>query len=387
MLTVNRIGDQITGSYSGKPFGVSYDGIKYAQMKALEQKAAIAATMDELKLIIEEFEPMTVESYKELVEHAQGGQFLYVNNHTGKIYLAINGKVSDKALPKSFVDRIILSVEKKIDVLPLVKCWARFLRNPNYTDAKAVRFAKYINTLFVNEALKAELMDKHGLNADVAQQRATVYDVAITQEGLLNTYKVSKEIDWKFVADENADNGVKKVDRYAFEVDDITGLKTYKEPETVEERVFEPAVMGQRYDAFFCGDKEGHVIRVGKLHFLPEWSQVNCNDDVSCVKGLHVGGLAYIRSYQNDGTVTHNIFVDPMDIGAITDDGTGALRVRRYFVHSSFAGVNANIYHSSEYAKLTDAEYVTMIEAAVEQSQQKIDDIAAELDSKRALII
>jgi hypothetical protein len=386
MITVNRIGDSITGFYNGKPFGVSYSDQKYAQMKELEYKATQVASMEDLKSLLEEFKPMTVESYKELVEHAQGGQFLYVNNHTGKIYLAINGKVSSKALPQSIVDRIITSVEKKIDVLPLVKCWARLLRNPNYTDAKAKKFAEYINTTFLNKRLAAELMDTHGLNMYVANQRATIYDVAITQEGLLNTYKVSKEIDWKYVADENAEDGVRKTGRYAYEVDEITGLKTYKQPDTVEERVFEPAVMGQGYDAFFCGEKEGHVIRVGFAHYLDTWDKVNCNDSASCVKGLHVGGLRYIEHYQNEGTVTHNVFVDPMDIGAITDDGTGALRVRRYFVHSSFAGANANIYHSSSYAKLTDMEYADMFTKAVEEHQQKLDAHAEELDEKRNLL-
>ena len=385
MLTVNRHGDSITGFANGKPFGIQFNEERYSAMKKLEERANTAATVEDLKLILEEFAPMTVENYKTLVEHAKGGKYLWVNAATGKIFLAIKDKISSKPLPQAFVDRIILSVEKNIDVKPLVLCWARFMRNPNYTDAKAKLFAAYINTTFINDTLYEQLL-KDGLNDDIARERATTNDVSITQEGLLNTYKVSSEIDWKYVADD--DEEVKKVSRYGFEIDDITGLKTYKEPEFVEERVFEPAVMNSGGDAFFCGSKEGHVIRVGQVHYLSGWDKVNTNDGQSCVKGMHCGGLTYIRSYQNEGTVTHNIFVDPMDIGAFDHSGNGAIRVLRYFVHSSFAGANKNLYHSSAYAKQTDAAYEKMIEEAVDAYQQKIDaasEVMKEVDTLKDL--
>jgi hypothetical protein len=361
---------------------VQFDETRYAAMKELEAKANAALTMEELKTIIEEFTPMTVENYKDLVEHAKGGKYLWVNPATGKIFLSINDRISSKPLPQAFVDRIIISVEKKIDVKPLVLCWARFMRNPNYTDAKARLFANYISTTFLNGELKEKLLED-GINEDIAKERATTPDVSITQEGLLLTYKVSNEIDWRFV--EGEDESVKKVSRYGFEIDDITGLKTYKEPEFVEDRVFQPAVMNDRGDAFFCGDKEGHIIKVGQVHYLAGWDKVNCNDNSSCVKGLHCGGLSYIRSYQGEGTVTHNIFVDPMDIGAFDNSGNGAIRVLRYFVHSSFAGVNRAIYHSSQYAKQTDAAYEKMIEEAVAVHQQKTVAITVELGEAQIL--
>lgn len=386
MLIVNRIENSITGSYNGKPFGVNFSEEKYAKMKELEQKAAQVQTMDELKSILEEFEPMTHESYKELVEHAKGGQFLWVSPHTGKIFLSISGKVSSKPLPQSLVDRIITSVEKNIDVMPLVKAWARFLRNPWYTEDKAARFAKYINTTCVNHDLMGQLIEEHGLSPEVAESRATMFDVSFTQEGLLSTYKVVSEIDWKYVADSEADGGVKKIDRYDYEVDEFTGLKTYKQPEFIEQRVFEPSVQGSRGDAFFCGEKEGHIIRVGQAVYLDSWDKVNTNDHASCVKGLHAGGIRYVRNYQNEGTITLNVFIDPMDIGAIDHEGTAALRVRRYFPHSALEIPSQSIYHSSEYAKLTDAEYAQLIEEAVEAAQQKIADLDEELAEKKALL-
>lgn len=390
MITLNRVGDFITGSLNGEPFGVAFDEQKYALMQDLLQKANAATTVTELQAIVEEFKPMTQESYKELVEHAKGGQFLFVNNSTGKVYLAIDGKTSNKPLPQSLVDRIITSVEKKIDVLPLVKAWARFLRNPWYSDAKAKNFAQYINTTVVNQEMVYALMDKNGLSGDAARGRATMYDISFTQEGLLATYKVVREIDWKFVRDDSVktgdknSSGVSVVDRFEFTVDDITGVKTYEKPEFLEQRVFEPCVMGQTHDAFHCGadSKPAHVIRVGQQVFLDSWDKVDTNDTASCVKGLHVGGLRYIKNYQGEGTITLNVFVDPMHIGGIDHQGTGALRVLKFYPHSAMSIPSQSIYHSSTYAAMTDEEYRQLIAEAVAKTEDKKKELEVELEQK-----
>lgn len=383
MIIVNRHSDEyISGSYNGNPFGVSFDETKFAEMKKLEEKANAATSMEDLKSILEEFEPLTKESYKELVEH--NTPWILVNKHTNKFYLKLpDGRASNKPLPKEFVTRILTSVDKKIDVLPLVKAWIRFLRNPNYTDAKAAKFAWYINQQYTNQSLATKLMTD-GLSHEVAQQRATTFQTPITQEGLLVTYKVSKEVDWKYELDEN-DEPVQK-SRYKKSIDDITGLITYDKPTHAEDFVFMPAVQGNNGDEFYCGDKPGHLIRVGFSHYLDNWDKVNTIDNQSCVKGLHCGNQDYIRSYQQGvDTVTHNIFVDPMDIGAIVTDNTGALRVKRYFVHSTFGGVNRSIYHSSDYAKLTDAEYLEMLKEAIEQNGELKETLNDELEQKKSL--
>lgn len=387
MLTINVVGDNIVGSYGGKPFGVQFSEQKYAQMKDLEAKANAATSMDELKTILEDFELLTKEDYKELVEHSAGGQFLWVNNHTGKIYLAINGKVSSIAIPKALVNRIIASVEKKIDVLPLVKAWARYIRpipgRPAYTAERGSMFAQYIDADYTNAQFAGELVKEFGLAPEVAAVRATTKQVAITQEGLLVCYKVSKEILTRYELNEDEDVVTKS--RYTKSVDPDSGMVTYDEPKFVEERLFEPYVMGKGGDEFYCGDKPGHFIRVGMPHYLDSWDKVSSPGN----KGLHCGGLKYIAGYQQEGTVTHNIFVDPMDIhtiGGLGYGNDGAMTVKRYFVHSSFAGVNKSIYHSSEYAKVTDAEYAKLIEEAVEASQQDVDKIAAELEEKKNLL-
>jgi len=97
---------------------------------------------------------------------------------------------------------------------------------------------------------------------------------------------------------------------------------------------------------------------------------------------LHFGGLKYISGY---GGEIHNVFVDPMHIGAIPDDETGAVRCLQYFVHSSLAGVNGSIYHSSTYAAMTDAEWDKMREEAVALSMEKAKKLQEEQDELNSL--
>jgi hypothetical protein len=386
MITVNRIDEVISGSLNGKQFGVTYDKAKFDLMKDLELRAANADTIEDLKAIVAEFEPLTKESYKELVETAT--PFIMVNKSSNKFYLHHNNKTSTKALPQAFVDRILTCIEKEVDVLPLIKCWVRFLRNPNYTDAKAQKFANYINKTYTDPAVVARFT-KDGLTAEIANQKATAFQTPITQEGLLQTYKVSEEIVHRYELNENEEVVTKS--RYKKSVDPDTGLVAYAEPEVMEDRLFRPAVMKNNGEEFFCAgigmtsDKPGHFIKVGCVHWLKDWSSVNCNDSSTSVPGLHAGNLDYIRSYQNDGTVTHNVFIDPMDIGAVTNDGSGALRVRRYFVHSSFAGVNRSIYNSSRYAALTDAEFALMVDAMIEKHNTAKAELSEQFAEQEAL--
>lgn len=387
MILINRIGDSISGAYNGIPFGVAYSEEKWNAMKELEAKANAVETMEDLKPLLDEFALLTKESYKDLVETVS--PWLYVNKSTNKFYLKLKGdantpeKVSSVPLPKAFVDRILTSVDKKIDTTPLVKCFIRFLRNPNYNADKARRFAEYINATYTNQKFAVELAAK-GLSSEVATERATSTQVAITEEGLICCYKVSAEVDWKWELD--ADGNKKQKPRYNPTIDDITGLITYEIPEFMEDRIFQPAVMGTGGDEFNCGDKLGHIIRVGKVHYLPEWKQVDTSDGSTGRPGLHVGNQDYIRGYQNEGTVTHYVFVDPMHIGAIVGGHDGAMRVKQYFVYASFAGTNKGIYHSSKYGQLTDAEYRMMLEEAILATGELKDGADANLDEKRALI-
>lgn len=381
-ITVNRINDSITGSFNGKAFGVSYNEQRYQQMKALEKQANEAKTMSELKDILDAFEPLTHEDYKSIVESKS--PYLFVNQVTGQFFLKYNQQVSKEPLPQAFVDRIIKATEQGLDVKPLVKCWARFLRNPNYSAEKARLFAFYINQTYTDPN-KLQAFRKEGVAEERAVDMATTYQTPITTEGLIQTYKVSREKLTIYAKDKEVEGGVKKVDRYDYEVDPETGLKTYtNEGLELEDRIFIPAVQGESGDEFIrttptgVETGRGHIIKVGEVHYLADWKMVDCNDNRSCVKGMHCGNLDYIRGYQTDGTVTHYVFVDPMHIGAIVQDNTGALRVKQYMVYKSFKGVQRNLYNSSDYSKLTDAEYDKLVQEAVAETQSKAQQFADE---------
>ena len=383
-INVSRAGNVVTGSLNGKPFGVTYNEDRYATMLELAKKSNTVATMEELNEILAEFEPLTKESYKELAETVC--PYIQVNNATGKFYLSLNGETINTPLPKPLVDRILKSIEDGIDFLPLIKMAIRFLRNPVWKqgkkagEAKFKLLANYINKKYTDPAMFHKLVNESGLSNEVATAMSTGFQTPVTQEGLLVTYKVSTELTEKWTLD--ADGNKKLVPRYDATINEHTGIVSYATPEFVELRVFEPAVQGAGGDEFHCVDlggvgSKGHLIKVGHRHFLESWNQVNCQDGLFGVQGLHAGNLDYIKGYQRTDTVTHNIFVDPAMIGRFTDEGDGAVVCKEYFVYSSFAGPNKSIYHSSEYGKVTETEYEAMLaesliefEEAAENSEQ-----------------
>ena len=377
MIIVNNVDNtSIVGSLSGTPFKVSYSKEKFETMKSLEKKANVVTTIGALKEVLEEFRPFTRESYKELVEKAC--PYIVANPTRNQFFLSYNKVISSKPMPNAFAERLITSAEKGIDVTPLVKCWVLFLRNPNFSDEKAQRFSEYIMAPYTDPLVVDRLVKEEGFSYKTAEKQATTFQVAITEEGLINGYKVSRELTHKWALNENGDRI--QVPRYGKTIDPDTGLVLELMPDHIEDRIFEPYCMGTSGDEFYCGSKKAHIIKVGERHFLESWDQVNCNDNQSGVKGLHIGGLSYIRPFQQ-GTdaVTHNIFVNPMHIGAIVGLGAGydgAMRVKEYFVHSSFSGVNKAIYRSSSYAKTGDLEYRAYLEEVTTKTALK----AAELE-------
>ena len=385
MITLNVIDDVISGSYGDKNFSVNYTEDLYKSMMILKGMADDAVSMAEYKDILEQFAELAVQDYTQTVETEC--EYIHVNKATGQFFLKQNGVVSSYPMPQALVDRIFESIDKGLSFLPLVKMWTRWLRNPilrkKGVDADfSERFFNFVNLKYVHPKLKEELMEEHGLSEEVAARRATMYQMKITSEGLLNGYKVSKEILHKY----DTETG-EKVDRYKRTFNPDTGeIEGDGLPEHVEDRLFEPAVMGSSGDAFYCEGVNGygspqHFIKVGCRHRLPDWSHVNTNDNHSCVKGLHIGGLKYIACYSGE---IHNIFVDPMHIGAVPDDDTGAIRCLEYFVHSSLAGVNGSIYHSSTYAAMTDEQLTDMRQKAIaeySECKESCDKNVAELNA------
>lgn len=385
MITINVIDDKICGSYGDTPFTVEYTKDLYDKMQQLSHKAQDVSTVEEYNEVIEEFAPLCVVDYTKTIETQC--EYIHVNKATGEFFLKHDSVVSSIPMPQALVDRIFDSLDKDLDFMPLVKMWTRWLRNPilwrkmkqGHGNNFCERFFNFVNMKYTHPKMKEDLIEQ-GLTDEAASKRAEMYQMKITHEGLLNGYKVSTEVLHKY----DAETG-EEVDRYkrTFNID--TGeIEGGGLPEFVEDRLFQPAMMGNSGDAFFCEGSNGfanpgHFIKVGCTHRLESWDQVNVDDRRSCVKGLHIGGLMYINCYSGE---IHNIFVDPMHIGAVPDDDTGAIRCKQYFVHSSLSGVNGSIYHSSSYAAMTDAEWDDMrLKAVQENSERK-----AECDKKVAEI-
>lgn len=293
MINVNVNGDLISGSYGKEQFVVSFTQERYDAMMALKAKADTADSIETLQMIFGEFASLTKEDYKSVIETAC--PYLVVNPTTEEFFLTANGVISSIPIPFAITSRILDSVEKGIDFMPLVKLWTRFLRNPklrslskNERNEFANRFANYIDKDYVNTEKVTKLMEEQGLAEDIAIKYASVKDVSITQEGLLCTHKVVDEITTKWELD--ADGNAKRVDRYKKTIDPDTGLIKTELPSTNEERLFEPAVMHQGGDAFYCEGPNGytdkvHFVKVGCIIRLPDWSFVNTDDNVSCVRG------------------------------------------------------------------------------------------------------
>ena len=387
MITVNVIEDRIVGSIGEEPFSVSYTKEVYDKMLSIAAVANAAETMEDYINACGEFTALSTEDYSTLI--ASKNPNIFINKKTGEFFLKHKDVISSIPMPKALVDRIYDSMDKGLDFTPLIKLWTRWLRNPVLRkktgsvlgERFSERMFNFINMKYVHPKMKAKFL-KEGFSEKVATEKATMYQVKITNEGLINGYKVSSEVLHKF----DAETG-EMVDRYkrTFNVD--TGeIESDGIPSIVEERLFEPAVMRSTGDAFYCEGpngyaKPGHFIKVGCVHRLENWNQVNINDSASCVPGLHVGGLKYIAGYSGE---IHNVFIDPMHIGAIPDDESGAIRCLQYFVHSSLAGVNGSIYHSSKYASKTDAEWEEMQKEAVRvkgEAAQKATDEANELSN------
>ena len=383
MISINVIGEKISGSYGNTPFSRTYEKDIYDQMVLLADQADQVDTVEEYNGILSEFALLATEDLNAKYHVADiAGDIYMTKDPAGRHYLEFeNGDVINTPLPESLVNRLLDSFDVGVDTAPLAKLWMRWLRNPilrkKSKEGKGEEFTKrffeFIDMKYVHPALRLEYMDEHGLSEELATQRATMYQVKVTKEGLVNAFKVSREILHKY----DTETG-EEVPRYqrTFNID--TGeIESDGLPEHVEDRLFEPSMKGQSGDAFYCEGANGysepqHFIKVGCVHRLPSWDMVDTNDDRSCVKGLHVGGLKYIAWYSGE---IHNVFIDPMHVGAVPDSSDGAIRCLQYFVHSSLAGVNGSMYHSSAYAALTDQQWEDMKDEIIEQHTSRIEEV------------
>ena len=211
MITVNVIDDKICGSYGDTPFAVQYTEDTYADMMELVDESASVQNMDAYNSLMAKFAALCVVDYTKTVESKC--PYIHVNKNTGEFFLKSEGVVSSIPMPQALVDRIFESIDKGISFEPLVKMWTRWLRNPILREKGGIdfsnRFFNFVNMKYVHPKMKQDLIEQHGLTEEVAERRATMYQMKITREGLLNGYKVSSEILHKY----DTETG-EKVDRY-----------------------------------------------------------------------------------------------------------------------------------------------------------------------------
>jgi hypothetical protein len=391
MITINLVGDKITGVCNGTVYSVTYSQSKYDEMKAIYDTFQQVETMADAKELMKKFDAIAVESLKEKVETKS--DHLFYNEKTGKFYLRSGDKISSVPMPKRLADDILDAAEKQLPVEPIVKFWTRLLRNPNIKNRKDAEkwtdsVVEYVTRLFVSPVLKDKYLEE-GYSEEVAIKLATVRQTPFTMEGLVCTKKVVTPLYdrsmYKYVLDENGES--KRVLRDVVEVsiDEDTG-KVDKTIKYSEDWVFQPYIMGTGGDAFHCGsdDKVGHIIRVGQEMWLDSWNQVNCDFSAAGVKGIHTGNQDYINGYEKSDNVTLNCFVDPSEIGAVACYDQ-VLRVKALFPHSikDREDDNKNLYHSSTYAAMKDLEYQKAIEEVIQKFTEKAEKLKQQVDKEK----
>lgn len=326
------------------------------------------------------------------------GDLMY-NPKTNSYHIISDGKTSVEPVHKFFSEKMIEANDKGLSPKPWLTFWVRLMRNPLYVNdkRKVKTLIKYLNAKYVDEE-GLEKLKEDGYSQDVASQLSTFDQISITEEGILAAFKYVDIIDKKYVVKkgENGEQTIEHVDMYerTLEVDPITGEVTKDElalPEFAEDFYFEPPIMRKGGNAFTCKDLDdtnaepakGHVIKIGKVHELTAgFSQVNTNDDTSCVPGLHLGGHYYVKGYAGKTNYLVDCLVAPEDIGAVCDvdrGDDGAIRCRRYMVTGAHFQVSRGMYHPSNYAKMLDSEWADAKAEVIANLNKQIADVNAKL--------
>lgn len=378
MITFRKLQHSITGTVNGKPFSVARteDNIKYLEVA---QKDGFD---------VEEFNNFVSASRK--TDIASKNKYLSFNPVTNEYYLELDGKRSPHAVPKSLVKFIEDSHDKDIDFMPVVKAWARLLSNPRYNPEMGRLFGNYLSTNYVDWS-QVEELEEEGLSREAAREASTYPDIAITQEGLLATYKVASLVTWEYemVYNEETESYEKKKKKkyadIADKIDPTTGETLekggFEKPESLEDFLFTPAIHTNG-DKFFSGDKIGYVYQVGKVQHLPASARRNLSNTFGG-GGLYIGGLNYIENYRSSGTHVLTCFVNPADILSFQSDGQ-AIRVDALMPNNVWDETIPlkGTYHSSEYGKTSEARVDEIVKDAiargvdlVEEQRQNIGEI------------
>jgi len=397
MIIVNRKNDRMTGAVMGKPFNIPFDQETFQDLSMLSTRLEKAQSQEVRLKIIEEAKGMLVVDFKAEVAAANG--YLKFRKNTGRYYLVINKdkvdeQVSSIPLPQVLAERIIASYEEKSDFMPIILAWQRFLAKqlilPEFREENLQLFANYLTAEYTDQSVVAELMEKEGLTRETAEMMATISDIAVTNYGLLATYKVVdvvKEV-YKLEKDEKGNTVRKLVELFPSieTVDEVTGEITKEEgkPEYLEEMVFTPAIYKDG-DKFFCGDVLGYKYKIGQVHILPEDAKRE-HRNVFGGGGLYAGGQKYIQGYSNNHTETLTCFIDPFDIISFQDDGK-AFRTDRLFAYGALIEHTQmkGMYFESNYAKESDARISESMKKTLQIEQEAIASRKIVLDERAAI--
>lgn len=352
MLTFRENENTITGVVNGKPFSLP---------RTPEVKKALIDLKESGACTYEIIAQMAVEARKIFI--ATKNKYVSYNPKFDSYHLTIDGKTSKLELPSSLVTYLEMSAEKDIDYMPVVKVFVRLMMNPYVNQAMVDNLNKYLETTFVDEEGVEKLIEE-GLTRDQAISSCTFNDISITEEGLLATYKVAQEVDWKYVMEEDPNDKTKliKVKKPLYEMSEevlcpVTGEvlseAVAEKPTCIEDYLFTPAIHKHGH-FFYSGTNLGYVYQVGKVQRLPAQAPRNFENTFGG-GGLYIGGLAYVEGYSSDRTKTLTCFVDPANIISFQSEGQ-AIRVNQLMPYNVLieSAELRGMYHSSEYAKMSE---------------------------------
>jgi hypothetical protein len=403
MILVNRKNDRLTGSINSVPYSIPYDKDVEETLKVLSDRLKLCKDRETFNAVIEDAKKAIQIDFKAEVAAANG----YLKyRKDGHYYLVVNKgedneTVSDIPLPKALSDRIIQSYEEKSDFMPIILAWQRFLakqliletKKPNGFDLKhnCELFANYITAMYVDKEKAELLMESDGVSQEVANELATFNDIAITNFGILVTYKVVDEIEEIWSLEKDKDGNDIKVKKPIFtpskKIDPISGKVdvTKGKADFAENRVFTPAIH-KSGDKFFCGEDLSYMYKVGKMHVLPEDAVRNYQNTFGG-GGLYAGGLNYIEGYRSNHNVTLTCFIDPFDIISFQDDGR-AFRTDGMFINGILNDETElqGMYFDSDFAAASDEVIKKRMIEVVTKHTSNVKDENSAIESKVDLL-
>jgi len=404
MITVNEITidekKYLTGTIGGTPYSIESTKEVKGFLADWLNASNKADTFEKVKEIEEdaltfiEGASKNVESIKEIL-----ADDLYFDEKAETYHIKHEGKISTAPVHTFFVNKMIEAADKELSPKPWLIFWVRLMRNPLYINnyRKIENIVEYLRAQYTDGERVEELIEE-GYSENIAKKLSTFDQISITEEGILAAFKYVRLLDKKYVVEKDKETGEQIIvqrDKYerTLEVNEDTGEITKDEldlPTTAEEFSFEPPIMGQSGDDFSCaslGDDEkvglGHVVKVGKVHALPNgFSQVGTDDDSWGVRGLHLGGYYYVQNFGGQTDYLIDCLVAPEDIGAVADltrNEEGAIRCKRYMAVGGHFQVNASMYHPSKYAAMLDEEWVIAKEEAIKNLKERSIEIEEQL--------